>query len=136
MFKNAIMMAATAATLALGATGMAGATTLNLPEYAPVPLPRAEAIHAAQAAEIRHLPVVQIGTSPQDIPVERQSVRLVGVRFMPPVNEAINLRAPGGADGGLVASLEDASVWVLKAASNGMFAEANASEDVAALETN
>ncbi len=133
MFKNAIMISATAATLALGATGMARA--LDLPDYAPVPMSRAEALAIPDQAEIRHWPVIEIGTAPQAIPAERLNVRVVGERFLPPVDEALDLTSPRATDSGLVASLEDASVWVLKTASSGMFTEANAAQEVASIET-
>ena len=79
--------------------------------------------------------MIEIGTAPQAIPAERLNVRVVGVRFLPPVDEALDLKSPRAAGSGLVASIEDASVWMLKAASSGLFAEANAAQTVASLET-
>jgi len=132
MFKNAILITATAASLALGATGMARA--LELPDYAPVPVSRAEALMELQQAKIVHRPVAQIGTEAQAIPAERQEVRVIGARFLPPLAESLDLRKSTQSST-VVATLEDASVWLLRTASAGMFGEAIAAQDVASIET-
>ena len=83
MFKIQIISAALAATVAIGSAGAASASSLYLPEYAPIPLSRADALQAAERAEIQHFPVIQISTAPEAIPAERQDVRIVGTRFLP-----------------------------------------------------
>ena len=129
MFKKAFLTAVATATLALGSTQFAGATTLDLPEAAPVPVWRADALRAASLAEVRHLPVVSIATTAQVIPEARQNVRLVGVRFLPDQAGALALNAPRRSTGGWLASMEAASVGVLKSVSTTLFGEAVAAED-------
>ncbi len=129
MFKNAIITAAVTATLALGSVATAGATQLSLPDYAPVPVSRADALAAMQRAAIPHYPVVQIGTAPEAIPSERLDVRVVGARFLPDRDDSLALKTPGANGAGIVASLEAASVWVLRSASAGFFGEAVAAQD-------
>ena len=129
MLRNLVLTATIATTLAAGSAGMAAAARLDLPEFAPVPQTRASALAEMQHAAIPRRDVVQIGTVAQVIPEERKNVRIVGTRFLPPVDQALALNSPGGEATGRVSSIEAASVWVLKTASAGMFSEAVAAPD-------
>ena len=138
MLKNAILVTITVVGLSAMATSLAQASSLDLPEYAPVPIFRGDALAEVDQARITHLPVVQISTTPEEIPAERQNVRIVGTRFLPPVDSTLALKDPDVERNGLIASIESASVWVLKTASAGLFGEAVAGQDqtVASLESN
>lgn len=136
MFKNAILTSALSAALIVGAGSFAQASSLELPEFAPVPVSRDAALADVAAAAIPHFPVVKISVTPEVIPLERRNVRLVGTRFLPPVDAALALKVPGSESNGLMASIEMASSWVLETASAGIFGEAVAADQtVAAVET-
>jgi hypothetical protein len=137
MLKNIVLKATIAAGLICSTAGLASAAPLVLPEFAPIPMARSAALAELQEASIPHREVVQIATVAQAIPEERLEVRVVGTRFLPPVDESLALNAPGSQATGLVSSIEAASVWVLKTASAGMFSEAVAAPDqtIASLES-
>ena len=138
MLKNAILVTVTVVGLSAVAPSLTQASSLDLPELAPVPIFRGDALAEVGQARITHHPVVQIGATPETIPAERQNVRIVGTRFLPPVDSTLALKVPGVERNGLIASIESASAWVVKTASAGLFGEAIAAQDqtVASLESN
>lgn len=129
MFKSLASKTIIAAAAAMGTIGVAQASWLDLPESVPIPLPRATALQQIQEASIPRYPVVAISTTAQAIPAERQNVRVIGTRFLPKAEDGLALKVPGAEANPIVASLEAASMWVIKTASAGVFSEAVAAQD-------